>query len=240
MIDMVLGRYRTFAVIVGLGVAGCAAPVDTSSAARDESSPTTQASGPRVVDFASGIRIDYRVPQVEVDCEVILREGDLELFAYAKASVPKEHESILRTHVPPQKVYQALGLIGLTPGQTLKYLIETKTIRPASGDSVDVMVRYEKDGETVEESACEWMLDAVAKAPMKPTHWLFTGSEKMDDGVFAADYEGTLVTVVDFPSSLLSLPTSHSESDDQLWLKANTQAIPPVGTSVTLVLRPAK
>lgn len=237
---MVSGMYRTLAVIVVLGAAGCAAPGDATNAARDEGTPAKQASRPRVVDFAPGLRIDYRVPQVEVDCEVILRDGDLELFAYAKASVPKEHESILRTHVPPQKVYQALGLIGLTPGQTLKYLIETKTVRPASGDSVDVLVRYEKNGETVEESACGWMLDAAAKAPMKPTHWLFTGSEKMDDGVFAADYEGTLVTVVDFPSSLLSLPTSHSESDDQLWLKANTKAIPPVGTSVTLVLRSAK
>ena len=237
---MVSGMYRRFAVIVGLGVTGCAAPGNTTSAPRDESSPTTQASGPRVVDFAPGVRIDYRVPQVEVDCEVILRNGDLELFAYSKASVPKEHESILRTHVRPEKVYHALGLIGLAPGQTLKYLIETKTIRPASGDKVDVLVRYEKDGETVEEYACGWMLDAVAKAPMKQTHWLFTGSEKLADGAFAADYEGTLVTVVDFPSSLLSLPTSHSESNDQLWLKTNTQAIPPLGTSVTLVLRPAK
>lgn len=237
---MVSGMYRTFAVIVALSAAGCSTPGETTNAAREEGLPATPATGPRVVDFAPGLRIDYRVPQVEVDCEVILREGDLELFAYAKASVPKEHESILRTRVPPQKVYQALGLIGLTPGHTLKYLIETKTVRPASGDRVDVLVRYEKNGETVEESACGWMLDAVAKAPMKPTHWLFTGSEKMDDGAFAADYEGTLVTVVDFPSSLLSLPTSHSESDDQLWLKANTQAIPPVGTGVTLVLRPAK
>lgn len=192
------------------------------------------------MDYAPGLRIDFRVPQVEVDCEVILREGDLELFAYAQAPVPKEHESILRTGVPADKLYEALGLIGLAPGRTRKYLIETKTIRPATGDAVDVRVRFEREGRMADESACAWMLDVARRAPMEETHWLFTGSERMEDGTFAASYEGTIVTVVDFPSSLLSLPTSHSDADDQLWLKANTPAIPPVGTKVTMLLRPAR
>lgn len=202
--------------------------------------PETRTDGARVVVYVPGLRIDYRVPQVEVDCEVILREGDLELLAYGKAPVPKEHESILRTAVPAERIFEALGLIGLRPGQTLKYLVETKTIRPATGDPVDVRVRYESEGTPREDSACAWMLDAAKKKPMDPTYWLFTGSERMENGEFAANYEGTIVTVVDFPSSLLSLPGSHSDSDDQLWLRANTAAIPPVGTKVTMLLRPAE
>jgi hypothetical protein len=31
----------------------------------------------------------------------------------------------------------------------------------------------------------------------------------------------------------------HSSSDDKLWLAANTEAIPPIGTPVTLILRSA-
>lgn len=229
--------YRTFAALAALILAGCGDPSQMQDSA---SEATSQPDGPRVVDYAPGLRIDYRNMQVEVEAEVILREGDLELFAYAKAAVPKEHESIIKTSVQPEKIYQALGLIGLTPGQTRKYFYQTKTIRPATGDKVDVLVRYKKDDNDIEESACNWMLDAANKAPMKQTCWLFTGSEKMEDGSFAANYEGTLITVVDFPSSLLSLPTSHSESNDELWLKANTPAIPPKGTKVTLILRPAK
>lgn len=193
-----------------------------------------------MVEYAPGLRIDYHAVQVEVDCEVVLRDADLELFAYARAPTPKEHETILRTAVRPLRIYEALGLIGLVPGHTMRYDPETKTVRMPAGDPVDVMVRCQRDGQTFEESACDWMFDVQRQAPMGYTPWLFTGSERMDDGTLYADYEGTLITVVDFPSSLLSLPVSHSSSDDQLWLKARTEVIPPIGTPVTLLLRPAK
>jgi hypothetical protein len=196
-------------------------------------------SEPKVVEFAPGLRIDYRVPQVEVDGEVVLREGALELFAYSKAPTPKEHESIVILRTPPHSIYQALGLIGLTPGHPMKYLPEAKKIRPPTGDVVDVFVRYKKKGRIIEESACDWMIDVEKKLPMARTHWLFTGSERLEDGSFTADIEGTVVTVVDFDSSILAMPDLHSESDSELWLKANTAAIPGVGTSVTLILRPA-
>ncbi len=199
--------------------------------------PTTQPATPRVVDFQPGIRIDYRVPQVEIDGEVILREGALELFAYAKSPTPKEHESIILLRCSPEAIYQALGLIGLTPGKPPRYFPDTKKTRPATGDAVDVFVRYEKNGRTIEESACDWMFDVKRKSPMHRTHWIFTGSERMDDGSFAANIEGTVVTVVDFPSSLLCLPTPHTDADAELWLKANTTAVPPIKTTVALILR---
>lgn len=202
--------------------------------------PTTQPSTPRIVDFQPGIRIDYRVPQVEIDGEIILREGALELFAYAKSPTPKEHESIVLLRSSPEHIYQALGLIGLTPGKPPRYFHETKTQRPATGDGVDVLVRHDKedveDGETF---ATDWMFDVKRKGQMQRTHWLFTGSERNDDGSFAANIEGTVVPVVDFPSSLLCLPTPHTDADADLWLKAYTERIPEIGTKVTLIIRPA-
>jgi hypothetical protein len=223
--------FAVFFAVVSL--ASCAAP----------NGSTPQSTGARqvkVVEFAPGIRLDYRVPQVEIDGEVILREGALELFAYAKAPTPKEHESILLLRSAPEMIYRALGLIGLTPGRPARFDRETKTLHPATGDSVEVRVRYERNGEIVESSACEWMWDIDANRPMKPTDWLFTGSTRTEEGRFAADLEGTVVTVVDFPSSLMALPTSHSDADESLWLRANTDAIPPIGTKVTLLLRPAE
>lgn len=206
--------------------------------AGDRPVPATKPAG-RVVDFGPGLRIDYRVPQVEVDSEVVLRQGALELFAYSRAQVPKEHETILRTDVQCERVYQALYLIGLVAGRPMRYDMETKTVEMPTGDPVEVWVRYEQEGRTREHSACDWMLDASTKKPLTRTHWLFTGSRREEDGQFAANIEGTLVTVVDFPSSLLSLPASHSESDSQLWLMAHTDSIPPNGTRVILILRPA-
>lgn len=218
--------------IICLTEIGCAQPQTATS------QPSISAG--RVVSFQPGIRIDYRVPQVEVDGEVILREGALELFAYAKAPTPKEHESIVLLRSSPESIFQALGLIGLAPGKPMRYFPETRKTRAPTGDGVDVFVRYEKGGQVVEDSACSWMFDVQKKQPMARTHWLFTGSERLADGAFAANLEGTVVTVVDFPSALLALPALHADADSDLWLKANTDAIPPIATKVVLVLRPSR
>lgn len=199
----------------------------------------SEASGPQVVQFVPGIRIDYRIPQVEVEARVILRQGQLELFAYSSAPVPKEHESILRLEPRAESIYQALGLIGLTPGHPPRYDADTNRQHPATGDFVDVLVRYESEGGPVEVSACDWMLDLHERQPMKPTPWVFAGSRRTTDGVFAANLEGTTITVVDFNSAVLALPDLHSSSDSELWLAANAEAVPPEGTSVLLLLRPA-
>ena len=202
-------------------------------------SSASQPRGPQVVEFMPGIRIDYRVPQVEIEAEVILRRGALELFAYSKAAVPKEHETILLLDVSPEAIYQALGLIGLVPGRPMRYLPKTQTFLPPTGEPVDVLVRYASGGAFVEVSACDWMIDLETGRPMAGTHWLFAGSRRLDNGAFYADVEGTTVTVVDFDSALLALPGTHSSSDAQLWLGANTDVIPPMGAKVTLLLRPA-
>lgn len=175
---------------------------------------------------------------MEIAGEVILREGPLELFAYAKAPAPKEHESIVLVRCKPERVFMALGLIGATPGKPLRWFHETETLRPASGDPIDVLVQYRDGKKDRVVPAVEWMLDAATRKPMPPTHWLFCGSERAESGEFMANMEGTLVTVVDFTTSVLGLPQQHSDSDSELWLMANDQAIPPIGTRVTLILRP--
>lgn len=191
----------------------------------------------KVIEYQPGVRIDYHALQVEVDAEVILRSGELELFAYCKSPTPKEHETILRTPVKAEHIYHALGLIGLKPGNPVMYDWETSKVTPASGDAVDVLVRYDEGSETIERNACEWMYDLERDAVMAPTHWLFTGSRRDEKGRFAADVEGTLVTVVNFDTAVLSLAESHSDSNGELWVAARTEIIPPVGTKVTLILR---
>lgn len=211
-----------------------------ASAEGSRPSEIAEAPKPRIVDYQPGIRINFAVPQVEVEGEVILRKGELELFAYAKAPTPKEHESVLLLRSRPESIYHALGLIGLKPGHPVSYDWQTQTITPAAGDAVDVLVRYELEGEEIEASACEWMWDLNRQRPMARQHWLFAGSTRMEDGQFFADIDGTVVTVVNFDSALLALPELHSESDSSLWLAAHSDAIPAIGTPVTLILRPVE
>jgi len=184
--------------------------------------------------------MDYRVPQVEIDGRVILREGLLELFAHSEAPNSKQHETIVLLGPAADQVYQALGLIGLTPGHPGRWDPQTQTYDPPTGDAVDVLVRYRVEGVEQTRSACDWMWDAQNDRVMPQTHWLFVGSERLEDGTLAANIDGTTVTVVDFPSSLVALPERHSESDSELWLNANTKEIPPLETPVTVILRPAE
>jgi hypothetical protein len=201
------------------------------------SRPTSGPARGRIVPYARGIRINYPDAQVEIDAEVILREGPLELFAYSKAPNPKEHESILLLYSSPERIYEALGLLGLNPGKPMRYFPDTQKVRMPTGDPVEVLVRYDEKGAAREVSACDWMLNLKTEKPMGRTHWLFTGSERLEDGTFMANIDGTIVTVVDFTSSVLGLPERHSDSDPELWLVANTDAIPPERTKVTLILR---
>lgn len=217
----------------------CAAPRPTATMPTPQPTQAARRPGPRIVAFQPGIHIDYVKTQVEIAAKVILREGQLELFAYSKAPTPKEHETILLLEARPLHIFQALGLIGLVPGRPLSYDGRTEQTTLPSGDAVDVLVRYEEAGQSVERSAWDWMRDVARDRPMTPTPWLFTGSARDAEGRYRADFDGTVVTVVNFDSSLLSLPESHSESNAELWLIANTEAIPPIGTRVTLILRPA-
>lgn len=214
--------------------------IDVSPKVRQEKTEAQPPSKPKRVEYKPGIVLDFAKLQVEVASQVILRQGELELLAWSKAPVPKGHETILMVDAKPSEVYEALGLIGLTPGSPPGYDAKAKKPIPATGDRVDVFTRYEKDGRGVEQSICDWAIDKSREAPMAKRSWVFCGSYRTDKGVMAADVEGTLVTVVDFPSSLLSLAETHSESNADLWLVANRDAIPKMGTPVTLILRAAK
>ena len=66
--------------------------------------------------------------------------------------------------------------------------------------------------------------------------WVFSGSRKSGAGRFLADLDGTVICVVDFASALISIGAVHSADNEALWLEANTEAIPPIGTACTLVI----
>ncbi|HPF38438.1 MAG TPA: YdjY domain-containing protein [Phycisphaerae bacterium] len=193
----------------------------------------------RSVPYKPGITLNYEKLQVEVESQVVLRKGELELLAWSRAPVPKEHETILMVDAAPSDVYEALGLIGLTPGEPPRFDPDTMTARAATGDRVDVFVRYREKRRVIERSICDWAIDKSKEAPLAPRSWVFCGSFRTEKGTLAADVEGTLVTVVDFPSSLLSLAETHSESNTDLWLVANHDAIPAERTRVTLIFRAA-
>lgn len=187
--------------------------------------------------FGPGIRIDWKKRLVEVDAEVVLRKGSLELLVCSPQT--REHESILRIHAKPLHVYQAMGLIGLTPGSPMKFDDRSKQWHRPTGDSLMLSVRYPAKGGTSEVPVERWLRDVEHKQIPRPIDWVFAGSRTLENGKFGADLDGTVVCVVDFDTALIAVSDLHTADNEDLWLEANTEVIPPVGTRCTLVIQAA-
>jgi hypothetical protein len=212
------------------------APAQPTPASHPTSAPSSQPTG-GVVAYQPGVTINWPQRQVEVAATVILRDVPIELFACSPQA--REHESIIRIEARPLHVFEALGLIGVTHGAPVRWDESTRAVVAATGDPVVVSVRYEQEGQTRTVSAWEWLKRSDGQPLDDRPPWVFAGSIRDSRGGFAADHEGTVVAVVDFPTALLSLQSPHSADNDELWVGPNPEAIPPIGTACTLILRPA-
>lgn len=189
-----------------------------------------------VLNYQPGVTIDWPERRIEVAATVILRDAPIELFACSPRA--REHESIVRIEARPLHVFEALGLIGLTNGHPVEWDEQRQTVIPPTGDPVSVRVRYQQNGEMHTVSAWDWLKRSDGQPFDERPPWVFAGSVRDSRGRFAADLEGTVVAIVDFPTALLALQATHTSDNDALWLECNTDAIPPVGTSCTLILEP--
>lgn len=185
-------------------------------------------------DFAEGVHIDWQQGVVEVGAVVVLRQGLLELVACSPNT--REHESILRVAARPHDIYNALGLIGLVPGKPVRRDAGSDRWLPPTGSPLRIEVRYRDHDEEKTVPVERWLLESDKSQIPGPLPWVFAGSVRASDGTFGADEEGTIVCVVDFSTAMIAVGALHTSSDDELWLAANTELIPPVGTRCTLMI----
>lgn len=220
--------------------------------------PVSSQPAGRVVQFAEGVRIDWGRKQVEVDSEVVLREGLLELLACSKGT--KEHESILRIRARPLHVYQALGMLGVEDGQPSRFDEATRTVSPPRGTAVEVMIRLTRDVREATEDAASWLMPRDSTKKMPAARWYFVAAAPAKGERFGADIYGTVATLMPFGTSIVLLapagsiqsPTSQPAAlkgvvpDDseyantpQDWeLVPDPKRVPAIGTRVTLIIRP--
>jgi hypothetical protein len=188
--------------------------------------------------FAPGVRIDWRRRVVEVDAVVVLRKGPLELLACSPKT--REYESILAVSARPMHIFQAMGLIGLEPGSPVRYDDKRDRWPAPKGEALQLRVRYRQDDAERTVPVERWLLDVKHGRPPESLKWVFAGSRTLKSGRFGADVDGTVVCVVDFETALIAPGARHSADNEALWLAANTRAIPPTGTTCTLLIRSAK
>jgi hypothetical protein len=229
---------RVFSILLTciLFIANERAAASESSNQSPTSAPATApATQPHIVEVRPHLRINWTDREVELDGKVVLREGLLELFACSPNT--REHESIVCIDARPLHIYQALGLLGLEPGEPARYDLEKERMLAATGVPLKLDVRYRTPGgETRRHPVEDWMRKIRTNEPIDTLPWVFAGSYLLDDGMFAADSEGTVVTVVDFRSALIALANSFSADNAELWTEPMTDRIPPLDTPVTLVI----
>lgn len=186
---------------------------------------------------------------------VVLREGMLELFACRRRS--KEHESILALDVTPHLLHAALLAIGADAGKPASF--EPK-FTPAHGDTISIRLHWKGDeGRQKTATPQDWLTQRriivdksidnppnakpakpATEPALTPITWVFAGSLTYPDADgrlhYVADETGELIGLSNFAGAILDLPLESTSSNESLLFSPKTDAIPPLGTEVTLVL----
>lgn len=169
---------------------------------------------------------------------VCQRQAPLELFACLKNS--KEHESVLSINTRAYIVHAGLLALGLEPGRPVQFYPE---YRPAEGPEIEITLAWrDADGQVRTALAQQWVRNVQTREPLAYP-WIFTGSQLLKDEetgkqYYYADSTGELICVSNFPSAVLDLPIRSTDSNEALLFEAFTENIPPLGTPVTVILRP--
>jgi hypothetical protein len=155
----------------------------------------------------------------------------------------KVHESLLATKISPHDIHLALLLIGLKdPGVNTNAPLPPSAIDSAylqsapklKGPPVKITVAWTQDGQRKEIPAENWILNLESNKTMTPGPWTYNGSV-VENGVFLADEELSIVAVITDPTALVNNPRKGYDND-QIWqIKDEVPSIDtPVEIGITL------
>jgi hypothetical protein len=209
---------------------------------------STEPDEPRVLEPFAGITVRLDLPAVEIEARSCLEAGWLEQIACSPGT--REHEALVVIEATPSNVHAALLLGGFqhgTPG-SWSYENEALSFAPPTGDRLEVRVRYERDGQEIEEPIGAWIVDAEGRPSFPDTPWVFAGSaivanpDWMGPGEhYVADQTGSIIGLVTFGDEVVGFEEVFSDQQavQPLAWQVKIDHVPPLGTPATLILRPA-
>jgi hypothetical protein len=210
-----------------------------------QTSPPPQTSGPpKKISKGPNIKLEEQGDKrrVLVSGEVCQRDGFLELVLTQTGK--RMHEALLDADVDARDLYKALKDAGAKPGHPVQF--EPK-LRPAEGQTINVLVQYELDGKQHTVPVRSWLRNHDKKEVA--LEWLFTGSTIIPDQndwtnkIMLAQVEGTLIGLgatayEGSASALLDVKGGTGKHRDELEYEYYTERIPPKETKVTIILEP--
>lgn len=251
IVDGMISPLRSLSVCLALAM--CA--LEARSFAADEARPAVTPEPPKKPAVTKIGETTYRLGEITFDAKsrevripavMNLREGGPTEYLLVHET-GKVHESLLTTRVRAMDLQVVLKLLRyrsgegdlfdtFLPAEEQRRKIEAGE-KKERGDALSIMAIWEKDGQTREHPAADWVLDAESGKSMTDGSWILTGSH-VSDGAFLADLEGSLIAIYLDQIALLNMGRKGAENDER-W-GANAATTPEVGQKITLVLRPAK
>src|SRR3954470_2606586 len=93
------------------------------------------------------LQVNVARHQVRVECEAVNAEERLEFLLCATGT--KEYESVLRSRALPSHLHFALLMLGLAPGQPVKYIEAENRWIPPRGPALKLSCEFVRDGKNV-------------------------------------------------------------------------------------------
>jgi hypothetical protein len=220
-------KFRNFAASVAVTICSIFAP----ARAADEPAKPDASKMPHM-------RVDVKNKQVWVECQALNPQMPLEFFCCKTGT--NEHEAVLRSQVTPSHLHLGLLMLGLTPGEPVRFSKAADKWLPPHGPPLQISCEWQdKDGKTVHVPAYRMMRGTKSKKEMRPMTWIFAGSRIMEDKSYAADTTGYIVSVVNFDLTVIDIPELASSANDTLEWEYNPKLVPVKGTKVWMIIEPA-
>lgn len=185
------------------------------------------------------IEFDSATREIRIPAEVNMERGLLEYALVGDKG--KLHESLLSTKARAFDLNVVLLLLNLAPDtEWFAPPAKPKPLDAAKPDArIDIFVAWKAEaGAPEKESRLDaWITDLATRKPAAPTPWIYSGSHLNDQQQFAAEVDGSIVALYHDARALINSPREGADNDEQ-WEPAKD--VPPKGTPVTVIIRPAE
>ena len=176
--------------------------------------------------------LDTNAGRIEIPGKVNQVAGVIEYLACGRYG--KLHESVFVLDTEPVYLFLALLRLGLKPGGGVRVRGDPR--RP-KGDEVEIIIEWEENGVKRSARAEQFILDVTTGKPMERTNWVFTGSRVVGGRLMAQASKSFIATYRD-PDALINNPLPGG-ADDTVY-RVNSDFIPPKGTPIKMIIRPAR
>jgi len=176
------------------------------------------------------VRVDQRERLVSFPAMINMKEGPVEYLLVATTG--KTHESLLRTEARPQDIHLAFLLLGAKGAGT--NALPEDPAQPIPGEKVTLEISWKQGASEQRQPAEKFVRSSKTNEPISPGPWIYNGSRLRDDG-FAAQLDGSIVSLITDPDALMNNPRPGREDDD--YWKAYGGGLPPLHAPVIVSIR---